>query len=66
MSEAMKAIIFDAYGTLFDVQGSMKIKFNALIPHQGDQVRALWRTKYHEYNMLRSFLTSSLILSSTT
>jgi 2-haloacid dehalogenase len=50
----VRAIIFDAYGTLYDVQASMKIRFEEMIPDQGDQVRELWRRKYHEYNLIRS------------
>jgi 2-haloacid dehalogenase len=33
---------------------SMKTRFDAAFPGKGDQVRALWRTKYHEYNMIRA------------
>jgi 2-haloacid dehalogenase len=50
----IKAIVFDAYGTLFDVQGSMKQRFNEVLPGIGEQIREIWRRKYHEYNLFRS------------
>jgi 2-haloalkanoic acid dehalogenase, type II len=50
----IKAIIFDAYGTLYDVQGSMRQKFNDVMPGKGEQLREIWRMKYHEYNLFRS------------
>ncbi|WP_158630066.1 haloacid dehalogenase type II [Cohnella sp. AR92] len=50
----IKAIIFDAYGTLYDVQGTMGQKFNDVFPGKGESIREIWRAKYHEYNLFRS------------
>jgi len=49
------ALVFDAYGTLYDVQ-SMLAKAEALCPGKGELVTQLWRLKQLEYTWLRSLL----------
>lgn len=36
-------ILFDAYGTLYDVQGAMRAKFAAFLGDRAEEVRRLWR-----------------------
>ena len=50
---AIQAIIFDAYGTLFDVYsvGTLAEKF---FPGKGDALAALWRDKQIDYTRLRT------------
>ncbi|GAB3628543.1 2-haloalkanoic acid dehalogenase [Pandoraea terrae] len=48
-----KAVIFDAYGTLFDVY-SVAAAAEQLFPGQGAALAALWRTKQIEYTQLRT------------
>ncbi|TYR79331.1 haloacid dehalogenase type II [Priestia megaterium] len=45
-----KAILFDTYGTLFDVHTVVKI-CNELYPGKGEQISYLWRLKQVEYAM---------------
>lgn len=52
---AIKAVVFDAYGTLFDVTsiaGACRERFGAM----GDQLCTLWRDKQLEYTWLRSLM----------
>jgi 2-haloacid dehalogenase len=51
----VKALVFDAYGTLFDVQ-SVISALNQKIPGQGPAVSAGWRTRQLEYTWLRSLM----------
>jgi 2-haloacid dehalogenase len=51
----MKAIAFDAYGTLFDVF-SVTALGEELFPGQGDALAQLWRLKQLQYAMLRSLM----------
>jgi len=51
----MKAVVFDAYGTLFDVQ-SVAAACDRLFPGQGHIVSRLWRQKQLEYTWLRSLM----------
>ena len=51
----MKAIVFDAYGTLFDVQ-SVLAECERLFPSRGAEVSRLWRQKQLEYSWLRSMM----------
>ncbi len=48
------AIVFDAYGTLFDVR-SVEAACTRLTPH-GEAFAALWRTKQLEYTWLRTLM----------
>ena len=46
------AVVFDAYGTLFDVAGPSR----ALLGERADAVSQLWRRKQLEYSWLRSLM----------
>jgi len=48
-----KAVIFDAYGTLFDVH-SVVAAAEQRFPGHGDALSQLWRTKQIEYTQLRT------------
>ncbi len=48
---AFPVVVFDAYGTLFDVY-SIAALADSLYPGQGDAVAALWRDKQIEYSRL--------------
>ena len=50
---SIQAIIFDAYGTLFDVY-SIGATAEKLFPGRGEAIAALWRDKQIEYTRLRS------------
>ncbi|WDR06987.1 haloacid dehalogenase type II [Devosia rhodophyticola] len=50
---AIKAIIFDAYGTLFDVY-SVGALAEELFPGNGTQLASIWREKQIEYTRLRT------------
>ena len=49
--EKPKAVLFDAYGTLFDVY-SVGLLAEQLFPGQGDALGVLWRDKQIEYTRL--------------
>jgi len=51
----MKAFVFDAYGTLFDVY-SVTALCEQLFPGNGAALAALWRTKQLQYSLLRSMM----------
>jgi len=51
----IRALVFDAYGTLYDVQ-SVLAKAEALCPGNGEVVTQIWRLKQLEYTWLRSLL----------
>jgi 2-haloacid dehalogenase len=53
--EGIKACVFDAYGTLFDVHSAVGKHRNRL-GDIADQVSMLWRTKQLEYTWLRSLM----------
>ena len=50
---APEAVLFDAYGTLFDVY-SVGLLAEQLFPARGDALAALWRDKQIEYTRLAS------------
>lgn len=50
---AIRAIIFDAYGTLFDVYAIGALA-ERLYPGKGEALAALWRDKQIEYTRLRT------------
>jgi 2-haloacid dehalogenase len=52
---AIKGLIFDAYGTLYDVQ-SVQTKTEELCPGKGDLITQLWRLKQLEYSWLQTAL----------
>ena len=49
------ALVFDAYGTLFDVH-SVQARCDSLWPGKGAQLSQLWRAKQLEYTWLRSLM----------
>lgn len=52
-SHVPRAVLFDAYGTLFDVY-SVGLLAEQLFPGQGDKLGVLWRDKQIEYTRLCS------------
>ena len=50
---AFKAVVFDAYGTLFDVHSVASLA-EQLFPGRGDALSQLWRQKQLEYSWLRA------------
>ena len=55
---ALDAIVFDAYGTLFDVH-SVTARADKFVPGRGAALSALWRTKQLEYTWLQSLMGPS-------
>jgi 2-haloacid dehalogenase len=53
---AIKTLIFDAYGTLYDVH-SVYAKTEELCPDKGDLITQIWRLKQLEYSWLQTSLT---------
>jgi 2-haloacid dehalogenase len=53
--KTIKAYVFDAYGTLFDVHSVIK-QCNKLFPNKGDELSQIWRNKQLEYTWLRSLM----------
>ena len=51
----IKACVFDAYGTLFDVHSAVG-KYHERLGEVADQVSNIWRTKQLEYTWLRSLM----------
>lgn len=49
------ALVFDAYGTLFDVHSVLR-RCEAFFPGRGAQLSQLWRAKQLEYTWLRSLM----------
>ena len=48
MTTPIRAVVFDAYGTLLDVHGAMQ-RHAALLPPDWERISAEWRTKQIEY-----------------
>ncbi len=55
MTREVSALVFDAYGTLFDVHSVGRLA-ESLFPGKGAQLSAAWRTKQLEYTWLRSLM----------
>lgn len=53
--EGIRACVFDAYGTLFDVHAPAR-KLAAEIGDKADEISRLWRQKQLEYTWLRSLM----------
>lgn len=53
------ALVFDAYGTLFDVE-SVATTIERLFPGHGAAVSRLWRAKQLEYTWLQSLMQSTV------
>jgi 2-haloacid dehalogenase len=51
----IRAVVFDAYGTLFDVHSVIR-RCDLLFPGKGAALSQLWRTKQLEYTWLRSLM----------
>ena len=51
----IKAVIFDAYGTLYDIQSVAAVTEDAF-PGYGDIITQIWRVKQLEYSWLRSLM----------
>jgi 2-haloacid dehalogenase len=54
----LRAVLFDAYGTLFDVH-SVALLAEQLFPGQGERLSLLWRDKQIEYTRLVSMSSPS-------
>jgi 2-haloacid dehalogenase len=52
---SINAVVFDAYGTLYDVQSVAEITEEAF-PGYGDIITQVWRLKQLEYSWLRSLM----------
>ena len=57
MPSTPRALMFDAYGTLFDVHSVVTLA-EELAPRQGAVLSQLWRTKQLEYTWLESLMLS--------
>jgi len=55
MNKEIKALVFDVYGTLFDVY-SVKEKCEELYNGKGEEISILWRQKQLEYSFLRQLM----------
>src|SRR6266851_7992877 len=53
------ALVFDAYGTLFDVH-SLAATVERLFPGRGAELSQLWRSKQLEYTWLQSLMLSPM------
>src|ERR1700761_4218567 len=51
----IKAVVFDAYGTLYDVQSVATVTGEAF-PGYGEIITQIWRIKKLEYSWLRSLM----------
>jgi 2-haloacid dehalogenase len=51
----IKAVVFDAYGTLYDIQSVAAVTEGAF-PGYGDIITQIWRVKQLEYTWLRSLM----------
>src|SRR5262249_47936499 len=51
----INAIVFDAYGTLYDIQSVADVTEEAF-PGYGDIITQIWRIKQLEYSWLRSLM----------
>ena len=53
--KAIRAVVFDAYGTLFNVHSVVET-CEVLFPGKGSALSQLWRSKQLEYSWLRSLM----------
>ena len=51
----IKAVVFDAYGTLYDIQSVERVTGEAF-PGYGAIITQVWRMKQLEYTWLRSLM----------
>ena len=61
----LEALVFDAYGTLFDVHSVMR-RCEELFPGRHQELSRLWRAKQLEYTWLRSLMRRYAPFSSVT
>ena len=54
----ISALVFDAYGTLFDVH-SIALTAEHLFPGHGRELAQIWRSKQLEYTWLQSLMRSA-------
>ena len=54
-ASSIKAVVFDAYGTLYDIQSVAAVTEEAF-PGYGDMITQIWRIKQLEYTWLRSLM----------
>ena len=52
---SIKAVVFDAYGTLYDIQSVATVTEEAF-PGYGEIITQVWRIKQLEYTWLRSLM----------
>ncbi len=55
MPDGISALVFDAYGTIFDVHSVWRLA-ESLFPGKGAALSAAWRTKQLEYTWLRTVM----------
>ncbi|MGZ5073797.1 MAG: haloacid dehalogenase type II [Usitatibacter sp.] len=55
MAQDISALVFDAYGTIFDVHSVTRLA-ETLFPGRGAALSAAWRSKQLEYTWLRSIM----------
>ena len=55
-NQRINALVFDAYGTLFDVHSVVSL-CEEIFPGQGLALSQMWRTKQLEYSWLRSIMS---------
>ena len=55
LPQEISALVFDAYGTLFDVHSVARVA-ESLFPGRGAALSAAWRAKQLEYTWLRSLM----------
>ena len=60
----IKALVFDAYGTLFDVR-SVLSRCEEVFPGHGSDLTGLWRTMQLEYTWLRASWAGDALPSRT-
>lgn len=63
--KAIKGVVFDLYGTLFDVH-SVAGRCSDLYPGRGLEISVLWRQKQLEYTWLRSLMGQYLSFEAAT
>ena len=62
---SLEALVFDAYGTLFDVH-SVQRRCDAFFPGKGAQLSQLWRAKQLEYTWQRTLMRRYMPFSAIT
>jgi 2-haloacid dehalogenase len=55
MAQELSALVFDAYGTIFDVHSVGRLA-ESLFPGKGAAISAAWRAKQLEYTWLRTLM----------